>query len=590
MKGDIRMTNDRSMENWIQKLNEETLHKGVDRRSFLQGAGKVAGISLGVAIAQSMGGFSVSAEEAGLEDYPFLLGVASGDPLPDSVVLWTRLATDPLNGGGMPDRKIPVKWEIAKDEHFRRIVQRGTEVASPALAHSVHAEVGNLEAGTVYYYRFKVGKDVSPIGKTKTLPSLNADVASLTFAFASCQQYEHGYYTAYKHMAKEDLDLVFHLGDYIYEYGPDEYVASTGNVRHHKGPEIRSLEDYRNRHAQYRSDADLQAAHATFPWVVTWDDHEVENNYADMIPEKGQSVEEFVQRRVAAYQAYYEHMPLRRSSMPHGVDMQLYRQFSYGNLTNFMVLDSRQYRSDQANGDKSSPQTAESLDPSRTLLGGEQEQWALDHLGKSTASWNVLAQQIFFAKRNYGPSPDQPRYSMDGWDGYTPARERITEFARNENMDNLIVLTGDVHANWASNILADFDDPSSNMLGAEFVGTSITSGGDGADKRADTDRILAQNEHIKFFNDYRGYVRCHVTPTEWRADYRVVPFVSSPGADISTRASFVYGKDSEGLKEVSTATVPQGKQTSSEVEDDRHEAHNRAHKKQAQKGKHMQMN
>lgn len=584
------MTNERSMENWIQKLNEETLYKGVDRRNFLQGAGKVAGISLGMAIAQSMGGLSVSAEEAGFQDFPFSLGVASGDPLPDSVVLWTRLATDPLNGGGMPDRKIPVKWEIAKDEHFRHIVQRGTEVASPSLAHSVHAEVGNLEAGTVYYYRFKVGKDFSPIGRTKTLPALNADVSRLSFAFASCQQYEHGYYTAYKHMAKEDLDLVFHLGDYIYEYGPNEYVAKSGNVRDHKGPEIRTLEDYRNRHAQYRTDADLQAAHAAFPWVVTWDDHEVENNYADMIPEKGQSVEEFVRRRVAAYQAYYEHMPLRRSSMPHGVDMQLYRQFSYGNLANFMVLDSRQYRSDQANGDKSSPQTAESLDPSRTLLGREQEQWVLDHLGSSNSSWNVLAQQIFFAKRNYGPSPDRPLYSMDGWDGYTPARERITDFARQKNMDNLIVLTGDVHANWASNILADFDDPSSPMLGAEFVGTSITSGGDGADKRADTDRILAQNEHIKFFNDYRGYVRCHVTPTQWRADYRVVPFVSSPGADISTRASFVYEKNAEGLKEVSTSTVPEGKPLSSEVEDDRHEAHARAHKKQAKKGKHMQMN
>ncbi|XXM73170.1 alkaline phosphatase D family protein [Lysinibacillus sphaericus] len=584
------MTSERPMDSWMQKLNEEALHKGVDRRSFLQGAGKVAGISLGMVIAQSMGGFSVSAEEGGFREYPFLLGVASGDPLPDGVVLWTRLAIDPLNGGGMPERKITVKWEIAKDQHFRHIVQRGTEVASPALAHSVHAEVENLEPGTVYYYRFKAGKDYSPIGKTKTLPALNADTASLSFAFASCQQYEHGYYTAYKHMAKEDLDLVFHLGDYIYEYGPDEYVASSGNVRQHKGPEIRSLEDYRNRHAQYRSDTDLQAAHAAFPWVVTWDDHEVENNYADLIPEKGQSVEEFVNRRVAAYQAYYEHMPLRRSSMPNGADMQLYRQFSYGNLANFMVLDSRQYRSDQANGDKSSPQTEESLDPSRTLLGGDQEQWVLDHLDDSSATWNVLAQQIFFAKRNYGRSPEQPLYSMDGWDGYTPARKRITDFALNKNMDNLIVLTGDVHANWASNILADFDDPSSKMLGAEFVGTSITSGGNGADKRADTDRILEQNEHIKFFNDYRGYVRCQVTPTQWRADYRVVPFVSKPGADISTRASFVYEKDSEGLKEISATTVPQGVQKSSEVEDDRHEAHARAHKKQAQKGKQMQMN
>ncbi|CDQ18504.1 alkaline phosphatase D family protein [Halobacillus karajensis] len=582
------MKKENSMQDWIQKLNEDTLHKGIDRRSFLQGAGKVAGVSLGMVIAQSMGGLTVSADEVEFQEYPFLLGVASGDPLPDSVVLWTRLATDPLNGGGMADRNIPVKWEMAKDEHFRHIVQRGTEVASPALAHSVHAEVDNLEANTVYYYRFKVGKDFSPIGKTKTLPAQHSDVASLTFAFASCQQYEHGYYTAYKHMAKEDLDLVFHLGDYIYEYGPDEYVSGTGNVRTHKGPEIRTLEDYRNRHAQYRSDKDLQEAHAAFPWVVTWDDHEVENNYADLIPEKGQSVEAFVKRRVAAYQAYYEHMPLRKSSMPHGPDMQLYRQFNYGNLANFMVLDTRQYRSDQANGDKSSPQTEESLDPTRTLLGDEQEAWVIDQMEKSHTSWNILAQQIFFAKRNYGPSPDEPLYSMDGWDGYTPARERITEPASKKGMDNLIVLTGDVHANWASNILSDFDDPASQVLGAEFVGTSITSGGNGADKRADTDRILNQNEHIKFFNDYRGYVRCHVTPSQWRTDYRVVPFVTKPGADVSTRASFVYEKDAEGLKEVSTSAVPQGKQKSSEVEEDRHKAHTRAHHKQTQSNKQKQ--
>jgi alkaline phosphatase D len=578
------MSKDKSMQDWIQKLDEETLHKGVDRRGFLQGAGKIAGLSLGLVITQSMGGLAVQADEVEFHDYPFTLGVASGDPLSDSVVLWTRLATDPLNGGGMADRKIVVKWEIAKDQYFRQIVQRGTEKASPSLAHSVHAEVWNLEANTEYYYRFKVGKDFSPIGKTKTLPHPDAEVSNLAFAFASCQQYEHGYYTAYKHMAKEDLDLVFHLGDYIYEYGPDEYVASTGNVRTHKGPEIRTLEDYRNRHAQYRTDQDLQSAHAAFPWVVTWDDHEVENNYADRIPEKGQSIEEFVKRRVAAYQAYYEHMPLRQSSMPYGADMQLYRQFSYGNLADFLVLDTRQYRSDQANGDKSSPQTEESLSPDRTLLGEEQEKWLYDHLERSNSSWNVLAQQIFFAKRNYGPSPDQPLYSMDSWDGYTPARERIIDFIRNKNQNNLIVLTGDVHANWASNLLADFDELTSQVLGAEFVGTSITSGGNGSDKRADTNRILAMNDHIKFFNDYRGYVRCHVTPTQWKTDYRVVPFVTQPGADISTRASFVYEKDAEGLKEVAATVVPQGRQKSSEVEEDRHKAHSRAHEKQAQNG------
>ncbi|GGC82285.1 alkaline phosphatase D [Thalassobacillus devorans] len=581
------MTEKRVMDDLIRRLNEETLQKDVDRRGFLQGAGKIAGISLGIAVAQSMGGISVEAQEEEFESYPFTLGVASGDPLSDSVVLWTRLAVDPLNGGGMPDRNIAVRWELSRDAHFRDIVQRGNEVASPKLGHSIHIEAENLESDTVYYYRFKVGKDYSPVGKTKTLPRNNEAVKSLAFAFASCQQYEHGYYTAYKHMAKEDLDLVFHLGDYIYEYGPDEYVAATGNVRTHKGQEILTLEDYRNRHAQYRSDKDLQSAHAAFPWVVTWDDHEVENNYADMIPEKGQSVEAFVNRRIAAYQAYYEHMPLRKSSMPHGSDMQLYRNFSYGNLANFYVLDTRQYRSDQANGDKSSPQTEESLDPSRTLLGDKQEQWLLGNLDQSQAHWNVLAQQIFFAKRNYGPSPEEPRYSMDSWDGYTPARQRITDYASNIDMDNLIVLTGDVHANWASNLLADFDDLKSQVLGAEFVGTSITSGGNGADKRADTDRILEQNDHIKFFNDYRGYVRCEVTPTQWRTDYRVLPFVSKPGADISTRASFIYEKDQAGLKEVSATIVPEGKQSSSEVEDDRHKAHDRAHKKQSKKEKQL---
>ncbi|WP_010531341.1 alkaline phosphatase D family protein [Lentibacillus jeotgali] len=573
------MSKERSLDDMIQQLNEETLHNHVDRRGFIQGAGKIAGISLGMVIAQSMTGAKVDAE-ATFSDYPFSLGVASGDPLPDSIVLWTRLAPKPLEGGGAPSRNIPVHWELASDEGFHNIVQRGTTIARPELAHSVHVEVERLQPDTVYYYRFKAGDEYSQVGRTKTVPAHNASVSSLTFAFASCQQYEHGYYTAYKHMANEDLDLVFHLGDYIYEYGPNEYVSGSGNVRTHKGPEIMTLGDYRNRHAQYRTDEDLQAAHAAFPWVVTWDDHEVENNYADTTPEKGQSVEEFVQRRIAAYQAYYEHMPLRKSSMPHGTDMQLYRNFSYGNLANFYVLDTRQYRSDQANGDNSSPQTEESLDPSRTLLGDKQEGWLLDELDNSQSDWNVLAQQIFFSERNYGESPNDPLYSMDAWDGYTPARQRITDFAANKKMDNLIVLTGDVHASWASNLMADFKDLQSRILGAEFVGTSITSGGNGADERADTDRILEQNEHIKFFNDYRGYVRCQVTPTQWKTDYRVLPYVTKPGAAISTRASYIYKKDQNGLEEISATIVPQGQKKSNEVEDDRYRAHDRAHQKQ----------
>ncbi|RFU60430.1 alkaline phosphatase D family protein [Peribacillus glennii] len=575
------MNNERSMDEMIKKWSEESLGRNMDRRNFIQGASKLAGLSLGLAIAQTVGSIDANAAPK-FSDYPFTLGVASGDPFSDSVVLWTRLAPDPLNGGGMPAEAVPVRWEIAKDENFRKIVQRGKELARPELGHSVHVEVTGLKPSRVYFYRFKCGGEVSQTGRTKTLPLPGSSVSSLKFAFASCQQYEHGYYTAYKHMAKEDLDLVFHLGDYIYEHGPNEYIVSTGNVRVHNSPEIITLEDYRNRYGLYKSDVNLKAAHAAFPWVVTWDDHEVENNYANMTPEKGQSVEAFVKRRAAAYQAYYEHMPLRKSSLPKGADMRLYRNFTYGNLASFFVLDSRQYRDDQANGDISSAQTPESLDPKRTLLGPEQEQWVSENLSNSNTIWNVLPQQIFYSQRNYG-TPTAPKYSMDSWDGYPAARERFIETVKTKGIDNLVVLTGDVHASWASNLKFDFNDPDSKTFGVEFVGTSITSGGNGGDKRADTDKILTQNPHIKFFNDYRGYVRCSVTPEQWRADYRVVPFVTEQGADISTRASFVYDKDQAGLRKVSAASVPEGVQKTNEVEEDRTRAHNRAHEKQKQK-------
>ncbi|GHH99558.1 alkaline phosphatase D family protein [Neobacillus kokaensis] len=566
---------------WMKKLNSERLQHNMDRRRFLQGAGKIAGLSVGLAIAQSMGGFEVNADPT-FSDYPFTLGVASGDPLSDGVVLWTRLAPDPLNGGGMPPHSVPVKWEVAADPYFRSIVQRGTELARPELGHSIHVEVSGLKANHEYFYRFKSGSEISPTGKTKTLPKAGKGISQLKFAFVSCQQFEHGYYTAYQHLAKEELDLVFHLGDYIYEYGPNEYIAASGNVRTHSGPEIKTLVDYRNRYAQYRSDTHLQAAHAAFPWIVTWDDHEVENNYANIIPEKGQSVEEFIIRRAAAYQAYYEHMPLRKSSLPQGADMKIYRQFEYGDLASFLVLDTRQYRDDQANGDKSSPQTPESLDPKRTLLGTEQEEWLFNQLDHSKTKWNVLAQQIFFAQRNYGTATS-PKFSMDAWDGYPAARQHVLDYAKENQLNNLIVLTGDVHANWASNLLEDFNDDNSRIFGAEFVGTSITSGGNGADKRADTDKILGLNPNIKFFNDFRGYVRCQVTPDRWQADYRVVPYVSAQGADISTRASFVFEKDGMGLKQISTTEIPLGQKLSTEVEEDRNKAHNRAHQRQLEK-------
>ena len=561
--------------NWDKRRVGELACLGsIDRRTFI----KLSGASA-AALIFGAGPFTEKATaQPRFSDYPFSLGISSGDPLSDGVVLWTRLAPDPLNGGGMPDRKIPVQWQVATDERFGNIVREGTEFARPELSHSVHAEVGGLEPATEYFYRFRAGPELSPVGRTKTAPAAGASVAALSFAFASCQQYEHGYFTAYRHMAEEDLDLVVHLGDYIYEYGPNVYRAPGGNVRTHSGPEIITLSDYRNRHAQYRTDEDLQAAHAAFPWVVTWDDHEVENNYADDVPEMGSQTpgkEEFLARRAAAYQAYYEHMPLRRSSVPSGPDMQLYRRLAYGNLAEFNVLDTRQYRDDQAAGDGTDPPNPEQQDPSRTLTGEEQERWLLDGLAASGATWNVLAQQVFFAQRDFDTTEGE-RYSMDSWDGYLGSRNRILGFVEERNVANPVVLTGDVHNNWASNIKSDFYDENSRTLGVEFVGTSITSGGDGADTSPNQEAVVEENPHIEFFNGQRGYVRCTLTPEEWRADYQVLPYVKQPGAPIYTRASFAVEVGNPGLQTVTETSPPS--QAASLVESDaqRIEAQERA--------------
>jgi alkaline phosphatase D len=368
---------------------------------------------------------------------------------------------------------------------------------------------------------------------------------------------------------------VLHLGDYIYEYGPNQYVAPGGNVRTHSGPEIMTLADYRNRHAQYRSDADLRAAHEAFPWLVTWDDHEVENNYADEIPENDVDPAVFLERRAAAYQAYYEHMPLRRSSVPQGPDMQLYRRIAFGELVSFDVLDTRQYRDDQAAGDGNKPPNPEQADPSRTLTGAAQERWLFRGFSRTRAKWNVLAQQLFFAQRDTRQGATEG-YSMDSWDGYLGSRGRVLSALQQYDVSNPIVISGDVHANWASDLLADFDDPNSAVVGSEFVGTSISSGGNGSDVNADTPTILAENPHIKFFNNLRGYVRCSVTRDEWRADYRVLPFVSRPGAAVSTRASFVVQDGSPGLQEVGGRRVAGAKLRSGQTEETRVHAQERA--------------
>jgi alkaline phosphatase D len=479
--------------------------------------------------------------------YPFTLGVASGEPTPTRVVLWTRLAPDALHGGGMPAERVTVRWEVAHDERFRRVARRGDAPAVPELAHSVHVEVEHLEPGRAYWYRFIAGGETSPVGRTRTAPAPGAAVDRLAFAFVSCQHYEAGHYTAYRHLAAEDVGLVVHLGDYIYEGGVQRDAP-----RQHNGPKILTLADYRNRYALYKGDAELQAAHRVCPWVVTWDDHEVENDYADETSQRNLPRDVFLRQRAAAYQAYYEHMPLRRTAMPRGPDMRLYRRLRFGALAEFNVLDTRQYRTDQACGDGFHTDCAGARDPSATLLGAEQERWLLDGLDRSTARWNVLANQVPFSPvvrrpQDASGAPGAPAFNMDKWDGYVEQRRRVVARMRDGRTANPVVLTGDVHQSWVADIPSAVDDPTSAPLGAEFVGTSISSGGNGREMNPAGAAILQGNPHVRFYNAQRGYVRCTVTPGRWTSDYRVVDFVDRPGGAVRTAGSFAVEAGRPGV-------------------------------------------
>ena len=539
-------------------------HAAMDRRALLKaGGGALALTALDLvpvsrAFAQGVEPMSGGGVDVGAA--PFTLGVASGDPLPRSVVLWTRLAADPFDGGGTGTRGVPVGWEIAADEHFRRVVQRGTVLTGADLGHSVHVEVEGLRPGRTYWYRFRAGGAISPVGRTRTAPAGRSRPRSLSFAFASCQQWQRGYYTAYRHMAEQDLDLVIHLGDYIYEGNiPVPVPGTTGNGRAEVAPEVARSEPfdlaaYRNRYALYKMDGDLQAAHAAFPFVVTWDDHEVENNYAggisqiDAEPDQDPAV--FLQRRAAAYQAWYEHMPVRSSLRPTGPDLLARRRLRFGDLAEVSVLDTRQHRSDQACGGGVVTRCDEVDDPTRTITGPEQESWLLDGLAASRSRWKVLAQQVFVAPLDFGGG-EEVVINTDGWDGYPFSRDRLLGFIADRQVSDVVVLTGDIHTSWVNDLKADFADPASATLATEFVGTSISSDGDGSDTdTAGIAGLVAQNPHIKFFSARRGFVQCELTRREWRTDFQEVPYVSTPGAPLVTRASFVVESGRAGAEQV----------------------------------------
>lgn len=434
----------------------------------------------------------------------------------------------------MDEESVEVSWTIAEDEGLSKGVRKGKTVARPDWGHSVHVEVEGLWPDRWYWYQFKVGSETSPMGRTRTMPLPGAMPDRLRFAFASCQHYETGYYTAFEHMIEEDLDLIVHLGDYIYESAGKE-----DRIRKHTGSEIMSVSDYRNRYALYKTDLALQAAHAAAPWLVTWDDHEVDNNYAsDISEELSVDREGFRLRRANAYKAYYEHMPLRRSSLPQGPDMLLYRKVSFGELADFFVLDTRQYRTDQPCGDKKAVLCEEAMNPENTMLGATQREWLMEGMLRSSSEWNVLAQQVMIAQCDRDPT-EAIGYSMDKWTSCEIERRNLLKFMGDSGVSNPVVLTGDIHTNWANELWMDALDPRSKKVGVEFVGTSISSSGDGKRYPDQLDAILRDNPFVKFHNSERGYVSCDVTQKEWKSHYRTVEYVSRHGAPLDTRASFV---------------------------------------------------
>ncbi|BCY09205.1 alkaline phosphatase [Actinoplanes sp. L3-i22] len=505
------------------------------RRQLLSGAAIAAG-----AIALPGGGAAYASAPADL----FPIGVASGDPLPDAVILWTRL----IKEGGLPHKAIEVDWQVARDEHFRRVVRSGRTYARPELAHSVHVDARGLDAGHEYFYRFRALGRISPTGRTKTASA----ASSLRFGIVNCQDLQNGYWPAYRGLADEDLDVVFHLGDYIYEYDPSSVYAD----RRHTTPatlgldQLVTLDDYRARHTQYKGDPALQAAHAAFPWIVTWDDHETENNYATLTDEvddtgaKRQTPAEFAKQRAAAYQAYYEHMPIRANLHPGSADLRIFRRFDYGRLVRFNVLDTRQYRTDQPGGFSGDFGLAEAglANTTGTLTGEDQERWLLHGLDRSPARWNVIAQQVMMSRTKFpNPTGAGPTTlaNLDQWDGYAPQRTRLLQHLHDAKVANPVVLAGDIHSSWFSELKLDFDRPEQASVAVEFTATSISSDFPAAYDAPIKALNPILNPHVRYFDgSRRGYLRCAVNRHEWRTDARTVETIAVREAPVTTTASY----------------------------------------------------
>ena len=467
--------------------------------------------------------------DARAADVPrYQLGVASGEPRPDGLVLWTR-----LTGVDLPP-VVEVLWEMATDESFRQIVARGSETAEVASAHSVHAEPAGLEPARWYWYRFRALGQQSPVGRTRTAPAADA-AATLKTAIASCQRYDHGEWAAWQHMATQDLDLVMFLGDYIYEQ-----ASAADALRPHDGSMLRTLEQYRRRYFQYKREPALQAAHAAFPWLLIADDHEVENDYAaDRSPTL--SGPDLLALRGAAFQAWWEHQPLPKAMRPAGPDLRMHRRLDWGRLARIHALDDRQHRDAHACvaprrvGGAATVMNAACpalADPKRSLLGSAQERWLAEGWDPQRR-WNLLAQQTLMTR--YNSHPDGQSWT-DGWDGYTASRQRLLGSVVERKVPGVVVLGGDRHANFVADLKTDFDDAKSPVVASEFCGTSISSRGPA---QSGVDTALALNPHLHFGRaTERGYISFTIDDKQLSARLMVVERPQDAASPLRETARF----------------------------------------------------
>lgn len=506
----------------------------MDRRELIAVMSALGAVGVG-------GVVSAPAFAAPLKDYPFALGVASGDPWPDGFVIWTRLAPHPLRpGGGMPASIYPVQWEVADDERFHNVVRKGSVDALPERGHSVHVDLAGLDPARPYWYRFLVDGHFSPIGRARTAPPAGSTAERVRIGVAGCQNYEHGFFTAYKYMAGEDFDAIYHYGDYIYE-GRQGRRGDIPVVREHIGPEPVTIEEYRLRHALYKLDPDLQAAHASTAFMMTYDDHEIDNNWAADKDQDGTDPAKFLIRRFAAMQAWYENMPVRQAQLPRNGGIQMFRRLDFGKLLQVHLLDTRQYRDDQVCTvpgeehcrDASTFQTGQ-------ILGDRQQKWLDEGLEKDHG-WNLIAQQVVVMPYRRLNERGEEEGAPDSWLGYPESRRRLVRSIQEKQLSNVVIATGDVHQNIVGYVPARDDEPDREQVATEFVCTSISSLGDGQDVKVrgpDWRPIVASNPNILFANGQRGYHAFTVTPREWRTDIMKVDKVSDHTGTLSRLASF----------------------------------------------------